>query len=66
MWSELAVRDFYLNNILIHELGHLVDAQYAAISIVSGMPSGSRSSMATAPAALASVERPKARRHYRV
>jgi len=24
-WSEDAARDFYLNNILIHELGHLVD-----------------------------------------
>jgi hypothetical protein len=26
-WSEAAVRDFYLNNILIHELGHLVDTR---------------------------------------
>jgi hypothetical protein len=25
IWSEQAIRDFYLNNILIHELGHLVD-----------------------------------------
>jgi hypothetical protein len=25
VWTEQAVRDFYLNNILIHELGHLVD-----------------------------------------
>lgn len=24
-WSEQAARDYYLNNILIHELGHLVD-----------------------------------------
>ena len=24
-WTEAALRDFYLNNILIHELGHLVD-----------------------------------------
>ncbi len=24
-WSEAAVRDYYLNNILIHELGHLLD-----------------------------------------
>lgn len=24
-WSERAIEDFYLNNILIHELGHLVD-----------------------------------------
>ncbi|MCE9544046.1 MAG: hypothetical protein K8T25_00755 [Planctomycetia bacterium] len=24
-WSEPALKDFYLNNILIHELGHLVD-----------------------------------------
>jgi hypothetical protein len=26
-WTEEAVRDFYLNNILIHELGHLVDTR---------------------------------------
>jgi hypothetical protein len=25
VWTETAVKDFYLNNILIHELGHLVD-----------------------------------------
>lgn len=24
-WTEKAIRDFYLNNILIHELGHLLD-----------------------------------------
>jgi hypothetical protein len=24
-WTEAAIRDYYLNNILIHELGHLVD-----------------------------------------
>jgi len=24
-WSEEAIRDFYLNNVLIHELGHLLD-----------------------------------------
>ena len=27
VWTDEAVRDFYLNNILIHELGHLVDAR---------------------------------------
>jgi hypothetical protein len=26
-WTEESIRDFYLNNILIHELGHLVDAR---------------------------------------
>jgi hypothetical protein len=26
-WTEESVHDFYLNNILIHELGHLVDAR---------------------------------------
>jgi hypothetical protein len=26
-WTEESVRDFYLNNILIHELGHLVDVR---------------------------------------
>ena len=25
VWTERAVKDFYLNNILIHELGHLLD-----------------------------------------
>ena len=25
IWTEEAIKDFYLNNILIHELGHLVD-----------------------------------------
>jgi hypothetical protein len=25
IWSESAIKDFYLNNILIHELGHLLD-----------------------------------------
>jgi hypothetical protein len=27
VWTEESVRDFYLNNILIHELGHLVDVR---------------------------------------
>jgi hypothetical protein len=25
IWTERSVKDFYLNNILIHELGHLLD-----------------------------------------
>jgi hypothetical protein len=25
VWTEEAIKDFYLNNILIHELGHLID-----------------------------------------
>ena len=25
VWTPQAVKDFYLNNILIHELGHLLD-----------------------------------------
>lgn len=25
IWAERAIRDFYLNNVLIHELGHLLD-----------------------------------------
>ena len=28
-WSEAAIRDFYLNNVLIHELGHLLDQRNA-------------------------------------
>jgi hypothetical protein len=27
VWNEQTIRDFYLNNILIHELGHLVDTR---------------------------------------
>ena len=27
MWTERALKDFYLNNILIHELGHLLDVR---------------------------------------
>jgi hypothetical protein len=27
VWTEETLRDFYLNNILIHELGHLVDTR---------------------------------------
>ena len=27
VWTEESVKDFYLNNILIHELGHLVDTR---------------------------------------
>ncbi len=26
-WTEAAVKDFYLNNVLIHELGHLLDSR---------------------------------------
>jgi len=25
VWTEEALRDFYLNNILVHELGHILD-----------------------------------------
>ena len=25
VWTEEAIRDFYLNNVLIHELGHILD-----------------------------------------
>jgi hypothetical protein len=27
IWTELAIRDFYLNNVLIHELGHVLDGR---------------------------------------
>jgi len=27
VWSEEALRDFYLNNVLIHELGHILDSR---------------------------------------
>lgn len=26
-WTEQAIRDFYLNNVLIHELGHILDSR---------------------------------------
>ena len=25
IWTEQTIRDFYLNNVLMHELGHLLD-----------------------------------------
>lgn len=27
IWNEQAIRDFYLNNVLIHELGHILDSR---------------------------------------
>jgi hypothetical protein len=27
IWSKEAIRDFYLNNVLIHELGHILDSR---------------------------------------
>jgi hypothetical protein len=27
IWTERAIRDFYLNNVLIHELGHILDSR---------------------------------------
>jgi hypothetical protein len=27
LWTEDAIRDFYLNNVLIHELGHILDSR---------------------------------------
>lgn len=27
VWTEAAIRDFYLNNVLIHELGHILDSR---------------------------------------
>ena len=27
LWTENAIRDFYLNNVLIHELGHILDSR---------------------------------------
>ena len=45
MWTEESVRDFYLNNILIHELGHLVGRlQHALRGSASGTTDGLRAS----------------------
>ncbi|MDX1943847.1 MAG: hypothetical protein SFU86_00455 [Pirellulaceae bacterium] len=30
IWTEEAIRDFYLNNVLIHELGHILDNRNAS------------------------------------
>jgi hypothetical protein len=27
VWTDAAIRDFYLNNVLIHELGHILDSR---------------------------------------
>jgi hypothetical protein len=32
MWTEAAIKDFYLNNILIHELGHLLDNRNSSVT----------------------------------
>jgi hypothetical protein len=32
VWTEQAIKDFYLNNILIHELGHLLDSRNTSYS----------------------------------
>lgn len=66
VWTERAIRDFYLNNILIHELGHLLDdrntgytdreryAEYFAVKFGYRPTQGSRSH----------VRRPQRRRHH--
>ncbi len=65
VWSEASVRDFYLNNILIHELGHLVDSRNTRyvdrerfaewFAVHYGYKASSR---------LASVVQPARRRHH--
>ena len=69
VWSEAAIKDYYLNNILIHELGHLLDdrnsnyldreryAEWFAIEY------GYRASRAGKQAM--SFEKPKRRHHKR-
>jgi hypothetical protein len=32
IWTEAAIKDFYLNNILIHELGHLLDNRNSTVA----------------------------------
>ena len=27
IWTEQSIRDYYLNNVLMHELGHLLDSR---------------------------------------
>ena len=64
VWTE-AVKDFYLNNILIHELGHLLDDRNSRSSIASGTPSGLRWNTATSRlAALGAAKKPVTRRHH--
>jgi hypothetical protein len=31
IWSEEALRDFFLNNVLIHELGHVLDQRNTTV-----------------------------------
>ena len=66
VWTERAIRDFYLNNILINELGHLLDdrntgytdreryAEYFAVKFGYRPTQNSRSH----------VRRPLRRRHH--
>jgi hypothetical protein len=61
VWTEAAIKDFYLNNILIHELGHLLDQRnrsyadrerYAEWFALEYGYKQSRKSLATAAAAM--------------
>ena len=62
IWTEQSIKDFYLNNILIHELGHLLDDRNSrARSTGSGSPNGSPWSMATSRRSAASRSREEAR-----
>lgn len=50
-WSADTIRDFYLNNVLIHEIGHVCDSRNTNSAARDAMPIGSPRSTAIAPLA---------------
>jgi len=71
VWSEAAIKDFYLNNILFHELGHLLDdrntksAQRERYAEWFAVRYGYLPSRATVRPRQRSGRRPVRRRHHR-
>ena len=66
-WSEAAAQDFYLNNILIHELGHLVDNRntgYMERERYAEWFAVQHGYLASGGRAARNYDRPKRRRHH--
>lgn len=66
-WSDEAAQDFYLNNILIHELGHLVDNRntgYMERERYAEWFAVQHGYLATGGRAARNYERPQRRRHH--
>ena len=66
VWTPESVKDFYLNNILVHELGHLVDTRNTRYADRERYAEWFALHYGYKPTPrLAPIERPAARRHHR-